>query len=96
MDETNLAGTAADGAVAVISLSGYSDTDFITKAELCRALQCSERTIQRMIGRFEIPPPTTLAGRKIWLVGKLRRWIIDAVIRKGTDALNEAKRLRAF
>ena len=49
-----------------------------------------------MIGRFEIPPPITLAGRKIWLVGKLRQWIIDAVTRKETDALNEAKRLRAF
>ncbi len=77
-----------------INLSKYADSDVITKQELSRALGCCDRTIQRMVQRYEIPPPTSLAGRKIWLVGKLRKWITDAVERKEMEALGEAKRLR--
>ena len=45
---------------------------------------------------IRFPPPTTLAGRKVWIVGKVRDWITDAANRKETEALKEAKRLRVF
>ena len=41
---------------ATISLGGFADSDLITKQELCQCLGCSERTIQRMVDRFELPP----------------------------------------
>jgi hypothetical protein len=42
----------------------------ITKQELGKCLGCSDRTLQHMVERFEIPPPMTLGGRKVWIVGK--------------------------
>ena len=68
----------------------------MTKAELCRALNCSERTLQRMIERFELPPPMTLGGRKVWIAGKVRAWLAEAAERKEAEALKEARRLRVF
>ncbi len=81
---------------ATISLSGFADGDLITKQELCRCLHCSERTLQRMVERFEIPPPMTLGGRKVWIVGKIRGWFADAAERQATEAVKEARRLRVF
>lgn len=81
---------------AAISLGKYTADDFITKRELCGCFGCSERTLQRMVERFEIPPPTTLAGRKVWIVGRVREWITDAANRKEAEALKDAKRFRVF
>ena len=83
-------------ASATISLGGFADGDLITKPELCRCLNCSDRTLQRMVERFEIPPGMTLGGRKVWIVGKIRAWFADAAERREAEALKEARRLRVF
>ncbi len=82
--------------IASISLGGFADSDMITKPELCKCLDCSERTLQRMVERFEIPPGVTLGGRKVWIVGKIRAWFADAAERREAEALKEARRLRIF
>ena len=82
--------------IASISLGGFADGDMITKRELCRRLGCSDRTLQRMVERFEIPPGMTLGGRKVWIVGKVRAWFADAAERREAEALKEARRLRVF
>jgi predicted DNA-binding transcriptional regulator AlpA len=79
-----------------ISLSRFADGDLITKQELGKCLGCSDRTLQRMVERFEIPPPMTLGGRKIWIIGKVRAWFADAAERREAEALKEARRLRVF
>lgn len=79
-----------------INLGGFADGDLITKRELGKCLACSERTLQRMVERFELPPPMPLAGRKVWVVGKLRAWFADAAERREAEALKEARRLRIF
>lgn len=81
---------------ATISLAGFADGDLITKRELCKCLNCSDRTLQRMVERFELPPPMTLGGRKVWIVGKIRAWFAEAAGRMEAEALKEARRLRAF
>lgn len=86
----------ADAPATVIGLGRYRDGDFITKKELGQALGCSERTLQRMVERFEIPPPMSLAGRKVWLVDKLKAWLSDAAERKESEAVREARRLKIF
>ena len=77
----------------VISLDRFSDNDYITKAGLTDVFDCSERTIQRMVERFEIPPPSTVAGRKVWRTGKLKAWLAQADDRAENEALKEARRL---
>ena len=80
----------------VINLGKYADHDLVTKQELCRVFACSGRTLQRMVERYEIPPPTSLAGRKIWLVGKVKAWIAEAADRREEKAIKEARRLKVF
>ena len=81
---------------ATISLGGFADDDLITKQELCQYLGCSERTVQRMVDRFELPPPVDLGVRKVWIVGKIRAWFADAAERREAEAVKEAWRLRVF
>ena len=88
--------TVAEAPATVINLGKYADTDLVTKQELCKAFSCSGRTLQRMVERYEIPPPTSLAGRKVWLVGKVKAWIADAADRREADAIREARRLKVF
>lgn len=86
----------AIGTSSVISLDRFADNDYITKAGMAQIFKCSERTIQRMVERFELPPPTTMAGRKVWRAGKVKAWFANADDRIEAEALKEAKRLRVF
>lgn len=86
-------GEQFDTAELVLSLAGYSDSDYLTKAGMCHAFKCTQRTVQRMVDRFEIPPPMPFAGRNIWIVGRLKAWIVNAAERIEGDALKEAKRM---
>lgn len=86
---------AVDSAI-VISLDRFSDNDYITKVGMTQIFRCSERTIQRMVERFELPPPSTMAGRKVWRAGKVKAWFAQADDRTEAEALKEAKRLRVF
>ena len=80
----------------VMSLEKYNDGDYITKIGLSEAFGCTERTLQRMVERLEIPPPMLLAGRKVWIVGKLRAWIRTAAERQEEEALKAVGFLRAL
>jgi predicted DNA-binding transcriptional regulator AlpA len=80
----------------LFTLGKFADEDYITKQELCEAFKCSPRTMQRMVERFEIPPPIWLAGRKVWIAGKLREWIAQNIERSETEAKEFAKKMRVF
>jgi len=81
---------------ATIDLGAFTDSDLITKRELSKCLDCSERTLQRMVERFELPPPMSLGSRKVWIVGKIRAWFTNAAERREAEAVREARRLRVF
>jgi len=95
MNSSNAIG-AKPSSSTTIDLSAFADSDLITKRELGKCLDCSERTLQRMVERFELPPPMTLGGRKVWIVGKIRAWLTDAAERREAEALKEARRLHIF
>jgi hypothetical protein len=79
-----------------LDLAGYADGDYLTKAGMRRVFRCAGRSIQRMVDRFEIPPPASVGGRNIWNVGRLKAWIADMARRRETEAAREAKRMKAF
>lgn len=93
-DAGNMNGAA--GTPTVISLDRFSDGDYITKTGMAEVFECSDRTIQRMVERFEIPPPATVAGRKVWRAGKLKAWLAQADDRAEAEALKEVRRLKIF
>lgn len=98
IDNSTDAGNMNDavGTPTVISLDRFSDGDYITKAGMAEVFECSDRTIQRMVDRFEIPPPSTVAGRKVWRAGKVKAWLAQADDRAEAEALREVRRLKIF
>lgn len=85
-----------EATASVLSLSGYGDNDYLTKTGMCRVFKCANRTVQRMVERYEIPPPTPLAGRHVWIVGRLREWISVVAEHREAEAMKEARRMNAF
>lgn len=82
--------------VKFVGLDQIPDDRILTKKELAKALGCSTRTLSRLVARFEIPPPSTLGGRKIWIAGKVKAWIASSAARREAEAEKEAMRLRVF
>ena len=80
----------------LISLGTYNDSDILTKKELCAVFSCGARTLQRMVERFELPPPIWLGGRKVWIVGNLRAWIDEIAKRHEKEAARVARKMRIF
>lgn len=78
----------------VFWLAQYADNDILTREGMCQVFKCAPRTVFRMVDRFEIPPPTPLAGRSVWVVGRLKAWIAAVAQGKEEEALREAKRLK--
>ena len=77
-------------------LNGYAPDSFISKRALCRLFHCSERTIQRMVARRDLPSPVTVSGKRGWLAGTLGEWLADAAKRRPAEVAAEAVRLRAI
>lgn len=80
----------------LISLGKYNDADILTKKELCAVFRCGARTLQRMVDRYEVPPPIWLGGRKVWIVGNLRAWLDEIAKRHEKEAAKVARKMRIF
>ena len=42
---------------------------------MATALGVTPRTVRRMVGRREIPPGVRLAGKTVWMAGKVLAWL---------------------
>ncbi len=82
-----------DESAACFTLGEYRDDDLLTKAGMAKIFKCTFRTLQRMVERFEIPPPTPFAGRSIWIVGRLKTWVASAAEAREAEAMKQAKRI---
>lgn len=98
-EEFESAVTLANGNTTAVfgnTLNCYAPDGFITKQALCRLFECSGRTIQRMIVRRDLPPPTNMAGKAVWHAGAFGAWLADAAKRKQAQVESEAARIRAI
>ncbi len=77
-------------------ISSYNSDELITKRALCRLFDCSERTIQRLAARRELPRPLTVAGRRVWAPETLGNWLADAARWKQAEINVEAARIRTI
>lgn len=89
-------GCRVDVTALALSLEGMHDEDYLTKTGMCQLFKCTSRTIQRMVDRFEIPPPARAAGRNIWNAARLRAWIAAIAEHREAEAAKTAKRMRVF
>ena len=80
--------------VLIDTLARLPDKAILDEARLAGALHVSRRTVRRMVSRFELPPPVSLAGRSVWLAGRVLRHIEIAVERAEREAERQARKIR--
>ena len=66
----------------------------VDEAAMGRAFAVSCRTIRRMVDRYELPPPIRIAGKSVWIAGRVRAYINDAAERKEKKAKRAHIRIR--
>jgi predicted DNA-binding transcriptional regulator AlpA len=74
------------GGLCLTGLAELPDNSYLDDKALGAALDVSARTIRRMTTRHELPPPVRLAGRSLWIAGKVRVWIADRAEQAAKDA----------
>lgn len=82
--------------ITLIPLDRLPNNLLLTKVELASVLGCSPRTLGRMVRKFELPPPITLAGRSVWISDKVKEWVVTSASRRESEAAKEAVRLKVF
>ena len=55
-------------------LASMHPSTILDSAALACALKTTERTLRRMVKRFELPPPVRFRGKKTWMAGKVLAW----------------------
>jgi predicted DNA-binding transcriptional regulator AlpA len=60
------------------------------------AFGVSKRTVRRMVSRFEIPPPVSLAGKATWVAERVLAHIEGHAERAARKAEQEARRIEAL
>lgn len=86
-----------DGAGLLIDeLARLPERAILDERRLAEALGVTPRTVRRMVGRFELPPPIRLAGRSVWIAGRVLTHIEGAAERAERDADRRAQKIRAY
>ena len=62
----------------VILLGLLPEKSLLDEAHLAAALQVTPRTIRRMVGRSQLPPPVQLGGRSFWMVSTSSQFLAAA------------------
>lgn len=69
---------------------------FIDMKALCEILNLTDRTIRRMISRYEIPNGILIGGRQMWHVGKLLGHLEERCDKKIEEARKNRKRIERY
>jgi len=80
--------------ICIDGLAKLPEKALVNQKALASNLGVDPRTVRRMVQRFELPPPTRLSGRAVWMVGKVLRYIEDAMDAAEREAIKERERIR--
>ena len=80
--------------VLIDGLAVLPERTILDEARLAGLLAVTRRTVRRMVNRFELPPPTRLAGRSMWLAGRVLSHIEAAAERAERKAERVARKIR--
>jgi len=83
-----------DEGIIITGLAELPEKSMLDKAALANALKVSKKTIQRMVGRFELPKPMRFRGRAMWMVGKVMDYIEAQAERLNQQAERNATKFR--
>ena len=92
LDEITTAKESAKRGI-ITQLAELPQDSVINETALAEIFGVDKRTIRRMVGRFEIPPPEKIAGQSRWLSGMILRYFKAKLERKSKEAERKAMQL---
>ena len=60
--------------VVITKLADLPERAMLDETALADALGITKRTVRRMVGRYELPPPIRFGGRATWQAGAILKW----------------------
>ena len=76
-----------------IGLAEWADQNLITKGDLAHVFDVTERTIQRMVDRGELPPPVVLGKRVRWILARVKAHIEERAERAAKKAAKRTDKI---
>lgn len=83
--------TPAPSGLILIRLAELPEQAILDEAALAGSLGVTMRTIRRMVGRYELPPPIRFGGRSSWQAGAVLRWFAERAEKAARDAERRAQ-----
>ena len=74
-------------------LARLPEKTILDETRLASILGVNRRTVRRMVSRRELPPPIRLAGRSVWLAGRVLAHIEGAAERAEREAERRERKL---
>src|SRR5882724_1978838 len=87
----SIRGNAVPG-VIIVGLARLPERALLDEQALASTLGVSKRTVRRMVGRYELPPPVQFAGRSMWQVLRIMSWFEDRADRLAREAQRVARK----
>lgn len=94
--QTNISVSPANsrqGSLTIDYLAKLPENTILDERSLANVFSVTPRTIRRMVNRFELPPPIPLAGRSIWIAGRVIQYINAAAEKAERDAKREIQKI---
>jgi len=86
-------GAAGEKGLLIDELARLPERTLLDEKRLAAALGVVPRTLRRMVGRFELPPPVPLAGRSVWFAGRVLAYIEATADRVEREAERRARKI---
>lgn len=74
----------------IVELATLPPGALLDETALARTLGVTTRTIRRMVGRYELPPAVSFAGRSTWQAGAVLDWFKARADRVAKEAERRA------
>ena len=82
------------GAISITKLAELPEQTLLDERALAEIFSVTTRTVRRMVGRFELPPPVRMAGRSTWMSGRVLAHINTCAERAARAAEQTAARIK--
>ena len=86
----------SNGAGIISALAEYPKETLLDESAMGHAFNVCTRTIRRMVTRHELPPSIPVAGKSMWIVGRVLAWLEACAERAEKDAMEKVERLEQY
>jgi N-methylhydantoinase B/oxoprolinase/acetone carboxylase alpha subunit len=92
MEVEGKVGSESMGMAGVVDvLARMPERAILDEKAMAEAFRVTPRTVRRMVGRYEIPPGVPLAGKTVWMAGKVLSFLESKMEQAESSARGRAE-----